>query len=235
MYSMRVVGVDGCKEGWVAVVLQEGRTLEAGYFQTIEQVIAAHSSAAAIGVDIPIGYPVRGSRQADLQARHRLGTVRGRSVFDTCPPWAIAQDSYEATQREAERRRARGEAVACPSKQSWALKRKMLEVERIARTNVLVYEVHPELSFWAMRQQKPILESKRTWAGFWIRLRLLEEQGIRIPDDIDNGELCGIDDVLDAAAVAWSAHRIATRTAGFFPPRGEEQFDEHGRAVAIWY
>ena len=40
------------------------------------------------------------------------------------------------------------------------------------------------------------------------------------------------DDVLDAAAVAWSAHRMATGTAQSHPNPPEEA---NGHRIAIWY
>jgi len=199
-------------------------------------VLNAFPAAKVIGVDIPIGYPRHGVRLADAQARAALGPRRGRSVFDTCPPWAIALGDYEAVQARVERERARGREVVCPSRQSWGLRAKMEEVQRFAVADPRIREVHPEVSFWAMRGGMAVEESKRTWNGFWQRRRLLERQSIHIPDAIDNGELAGIDDVLDAAACAWTAHRIAEGVrAASFPPRGQEQHDEHGRAVAIWY
>lgn len=232
---MKVVGIDGCKDSWMAVELEKGRFEQARLLGTLEQVIRSFPDAAVFGVDIPIGYPVRGSRLADAQARAALGP-RGRSVFDAVPPGLLELESFEAVQREVEAVRRRGVPMPCPSRQAWGLKKKILEANRAAAADRRFYEVHPELSFWAMRGQQPVPESKRTWAGFWVRRRLLEQQGIIIPDVIENGELAGPDDVLDAAACAWSASRISRdHAAGCFPPPGQEQPDENGRHVAIWY
>jgi predicted RNase H-like nuclease len=41
-----------------------------------------------------------------------------------------------------------------------------------------------------------------------------------------------VDDVLDAAGAAWSAHRIATRVARPLPDPPEQR---DGRSIAIWY
>ena len=232
---MRVVGIDGCKDNWMAVELEHGQFKQARLVQSLEQAIRAFPDAVAYGVDIPIGFPVRGPRLADATARAVLGS-RGRSIFDAVPPKLLKLATYEDVQAAVEAARAKGIETTCPSRQSWGLKKKMLEANRIAAADRRIFEVHPEVSFWAMRGQKPVLESKRTWAGFWIRRRLLQREGILIPDAIENGELAGIDDVLDAAACAWTAHRIGrTHAAGHFPPPGQEQPDENGRPVAIWY
>ena len=219
----------------MAVELENGQFKQARLLGTLEQVIRAFPDAAVFGVDIPIGYPTRGMRMADVQARAVLGP-RGRSVFDACPPKLLKLETYEQVQAEVERARRKGVEVPCPSRQSWSIKPKMIEANRLAQSDQRVFEVHPEVSFWAMRAQKPVVENKRTWSGFWIRRRLLQQQGILIPDVIENGDLAGTDDVLDAAACAWSAQRIArVKQAGSFPPKGEEQRDDSGRACAIWY
>ena len=226
--------MDGCKENWVAVELENGRFTHARLFNTVEQVINAFPDAKAYGIDVPISYPRFGPRLADTQARAKLG-ARGRSVFDACPKWAIDLDDYEDVQRHVAKERARGRDIACPNRQSWSLRKKMKEAVLQANADRRLHEVHPEVSFWAMRGGMPVDESKRTWNGFWMRRRLLERQSIHIPDTIETGDLVGIDDVLDAAACAWTANRIAERKAESFPTRGDEQPDEHGRPVAIWY
>jgi len=59
---------------------------------------------------------------------------------------------------------------------------------------------------------------------------LLAGQEIRLPEELEEG--LGIDDVLDAAAAAWSALRKAKGTA-LSLPASPEIID--GRPVAIWY
>ena len=56
----------------------------------------------------------------------------------------------------------------------------------------------------------PLADSKSTWAGAVTRRRLLAAQGIELPGDLGlAGQQVGVDDVLDAAAVAWTARRFA--------------------------
>lgn len=220
----------------MVVELEHGQFKSARIVQSLEQVLRAYPDAAAYAVDIPIGYPERGPRLADATARQALGPARGRSIFDAVPPRYLKLDCYEDVQAAVEQDRKRNLEVPCPSRQAWGLKKKMQEANRASAGDRRIFEVHPEVSFWAMRGQKPVTESKRTWAGFWIRRRLLQRENILIPDTIENGELAGIDDVLDAAACAWSAHRIARgKDAGQFPPKDQSQTDENGRPVAIWY
>jgi predicted RNase H-like nuclease len=61
----------------------------------------------------------------------------------------------------------------------------------------------------------------------------LRAAGIELPDDLGEAGAAGVDDVLDAAAVAWSAHRIARGMARSLPEQPEPGPDGH--AAAIWY
>lgn len=78
----------------------------------------------------------------------------------------------------------------------------------------------------------PIPDSKKTWAGLEHRRRLLAENGIRFPADLgDAGRQAAPDDILDAAAVAWTAARAAAGTAQPLPDPPDD-YDDF--TVAIW-
>jgi predicted RNase H-like nuclease len=79
---------------------------------------------------------------------------------------------------------------------------------------------------------KPLLYGKKSWAGMWMRLELLGSAGIELPSSLGDADVVGIDDVLDAAAAAWSALRIASGKA-LSLPSPPERIDD--RDVAIWY
>lgn len=70
-----VAGVDGCKGGWVAVVLRNGRYHEARLLDCINSAFTELADVERIAIDIPIGY---GPREADLLAR---ALIAGSSVF----------------------------------------------------------------------------------------------------------------------------------------------------------
>jgi predicted RNase H-like nuclease len=72
-----------------------------------------------------------------------------------------------------------------------------------------LYEVHPELAFAALAGA-PIPESKHTSAGLAIRRELLTQAGLALPARVPGA---AENDLLDAAAVAWSARRIAVGQA----------------------
>ena len=219
---MIVVGVDVWKRGWVAVVLVDGAVAAVETHEAIVEVIDGHPDAVAIGVDIPIGLPAAPPRIADLQAA-AVGPRRA-SVFPTPPREVLGAATYAEARALARDRYGMG-----LSAQSYALRRRVLEVDAVAGDEPRLFEVHPEVSFRALAGE-PLAWPKRTWNGQMQRRRLLACANLVIPDHLDRAGAVPPDDVLDAAVVAWSAARIAARTAGSLP----EDATPSGRG-AIWY
>jgi predicted RNase H-like nuclease len=220
----RVLGVDGCPQGWVAVALVDGSFAGARVATHFAELV--EDPAAVIGVDIPLGSTGPG-RAADGEARALLGPRRG-SVF-LPPPRDVLEAPDHATANAACRARY-GRGV---SAQAWNLAGKMLDVEPHWQERPdRVFEVSPELSF-AQLGGAPRPHAKRTWAGARDRTALLATAGIELPDDLGAAGVAGTDDVLDAAAVAWSAARLAADVACSVPNPPER--DAAGRPVAIWW
>jgi predicted RNase H-like nuclease len=223
-----VAGLDACRTGWVAVVLEDGRFATAFVEATFTATLGRLDDAVAIGVDIPIGLPADGAgpRLADQAARGFVGPRRG-SVFPTPPRAPLLAPSYADARR----------LLPSLSAQSYALRLKILEVDAALRELLEVdealgdriFEVHPEVSFAALAGRH-LPHPKRTWNGLMERRRLLAGAGIELPDALPVD--APADDVLDAAVVAWTAHRKARGAAVALPADPPWQ---DGRAVAIWY
>jgi predicted RNase H-like nuclease len=223
---MRVGGVDAAgKAGWVAVVLEDGHFDRAHVARHLADLVGDLGPADAIGVDIPIGGTAAGFRQADRLARPLVGARRS-SVFAAPPPDIWTAESYEAAN---ELLSSSGRPKL--SRQSWALVPKIREADRVSRSDDRVVEVHPEVSFRAMAGVD--LPSKKTWDGMIRRRGLLTDNGIEVPGRLGPAGNVAVDDVLDAAAVAWSAGRIARGVATSLPDPPEAGVD--GREVAIWF
>jgi predicted RNase H-like nuclease len=222
-----VVGVDGCKAGWVGIVLHQGVFSRALLAANFHDLLIAVPTAKVVAVDIPIGLPTT-TRRADVEARRVVG-ARSSSVFPTPPRAAVdAATPEEANQRS---RALTGRGI---SRQSFALGKKILEVESCrAEAGATLYEIHPEVSFWALAGT-PLRARKQSWTGHAERRALLEAAGIVIPTDLGRaGLVAAADDVLDAAVAAWSAQRIASGHSRSLPNPPERDAD--GRPMSIWY
>jgi predicted RNase H-like nuclease len=223
--SVRVAGIDGCKGGWVGVVLaRDDVVVVAG--RTIASVVRDAGPVGVVGVDIPIGLPRGAVRAADRAAQTFLGARRS-TVFST-----PIRDALEAPTLAEAIAVSRDRTGAGISAQAYALRARILEVAAwLDGAGLDVREVHPEVSFSVM-VGRPMSSPKKSWNGTQERVAALEAAGIRLPADLGRaGATAGVDDILDAAAAAWSARRIARGDARCFPDPPE---DVAGRAVAIW-
>jgi predicted RNase H-like nuclease len=225
----RVLGVDACKAGWVGIAPADGvvRAFVHAEISGVVGLAAALGPLAAIAIDIPIGLADDKPRQADLLARAAAG-ARWASVFSTPVRRALATDDYQRAL--AISRELTGGGI---SRQAFNLREKILQVDSwYPQRPCPVVEAHPELSFRAMAGTE-LSDSKSTWAGAVTRRRLLAEAGIEVRGDLSlTGLRVGVDDVLDAAAVAWTAGRMA-RGAARHAPDPPERFSD-GIECAIW-
>lgn len=218
------IGVDGCTNGWVAVAIAEG-FVRASVHRDFADVIDHYGEADVIGVDMPLGLVPSDRRDADREARRFL-SGQASCVFPAPPrPVLEALDYGDACGIAL---RVSGKSI---SRQSYAIVEKMRQVDAFAAEPRL-FEVHPEVSFRLLGDAR-IPWSKKTYGGMRRRLSLLRSAGVELPDDLDEANAVGIDDVIDAAAAAWSARRIARGEARSFP-EVPTQRDRSGRAIAIW-
>ena len=250
MGSKRVLGVDACRAGWVGIALDGGdvRAYFAPGMAELAGRAAADGPVTVIAIDIPIGLPDASRRRADQLAREALGP-RWPSLFITPVRAAVEADDYRDA--AAENRRRAGEGL---SRQAFNLQAKIRDVDQWLHAAspvppqanrelsfsaqvgspgpAQVVEAHPELSFAAMAGA-PLRSRKTTWAGAAERRALLGQAGLLLPDDLGlAGDRAGVDDVLDAAAAAWTARRVSQGSARCLPPVPEIFSD--GIPAAIW-
>ncbi|GAA5120897.1 DUF429 domain-containing protein [Haloechinothrix salitolerans] len=215
--------------GWVGIVLDNGRMtahVASGIAALVDQA-SADGPVAVVGIDMPIGLPDNGPRQADQLARQAVWRLRS-SVFMT--PTRSALGCSDHASASARNRELTGQGMSI---QAYGLKPKLLEVDGWARQAAVdVVEVHPEVSF-AHLAGAPLDVGKRTHDGVVRRRKLLREAGIVTDEELGTvGRGVGVDDVLDAAVVAWSAHRVAVGCAVTMPDPPEVFSD--GWPAAIW-
>jgi predicted RNase H-like nuclease len=227
--SPRVLGVDAARAGWVGVALGAGAP-QAYVARGLADLVALARTGgpvAAVGIDIPIGLPDAGRRAADVLAKAAIGPLRS-SVFVTPVREALLAPDHPAA--VAVNRRLAGEGVSI---QAYGLRHRVLEAERYAAgADHPVLEVHPEVVF-AELHGAPLPVRKPTWAGAALRHQLLAGQGVALHGDLGlAGHDVAVDDVLDAAAVAWTTRRYVAGVARSLPDPPEVFAD--GWPAAIW-
>ena len=222
-----VLGVDGCPAGWVGALLVDDRCSLLVADTVAGLVEQAAVAPTVVGVDIPIGLPDTGPRQADLAARRELPVRRKSSVFPT--PVRDAVGAVSHPEANAAHRAATGRGL---SVQGFHLCRRIAEVDGWVRSGpgMPVLEVHPEVSFTELGADTT--PSKRTTAGAATRLAALRRAGIVIPDLLRRPGV-GTDDALDACAVAWTARRYARGEARRLPETPERFSDGLDAAIHV--
>lgn len=209
---MRVAGVDGTKGGWVAIALEDGRFSEDYVLRPVETDFGELGRADVIAVDVPIGF---GPREADPAARAFLAGAAS-TVFTT-PRREVLEVPF-------------GPGLGV-SAQAHALGPRIIHITDLASSDSRVVEVHPEVSFRAMNDKQPLRYRKKSSGGALERIDLLHRHGIDLAR-LNAAALAPIDDILDAAAAAWTAHRVSLGIATPLPDPPEVVA---GRPVAIWY
>lgn len=204
-------GADITKGRWIVVVLEDGRFQRAFVENTIANVLNVVEDFAVLAVDIPIGLPRgRRHRQCDVEAKALL-KPNSSSVFFAPPHRVLIEPIYERANLLSKTEYRRG-----ISRQAYGLRTKILEVAPIAARDDRIVEAHPEVCFLTMKGA-PLEFSKKTWNGQMERRSLLRAQGIEIPDQLDPAGSIPPDDLLDAAAAAWTAWRVHRHQADVLP------------------
>ncbi len=231
---MQVVGVDGCPGGWVAISYDtEADTLASRVYASFAELLAAYPDVTAIGVDIPIGLAQGAPRDCDVEARRVLGPRRS-SVFPAPDPRVIDAPTYEEALELSRSLTDKG-----ISRQGFAIYRKVAEVNRVVTPEQQrsVFEVHPEVSFWALAGRRPMEHHKSTPEGYEERRALLASAfPVPIPTREEARGLARPatpDDVLDAIVAAWTAQRHAEGQAGRLPT--DPPTDARGLRMEIVY
>ena len=202
---MRVAGVDGCRAGWVAFKVEVPALTTSVDVADLREVLDTRpADLACVGIDIPIGL-LEGPRACDKAARKLLGQPRGSSVFPApCRPALGAQTYAEASSIN---RQKIGRGL---SQQAWGIAPKIKQVDDAITSECQrwAFEVHPEVCFWALNQHRPMAHNKKTQEGIAERIALLRRVFPEIETHLANRPArVGADDLLDAAAAAWTALR----------------------------
>ena len=234
---MRGLGLDAAgKAGWVGVAVDD-RGFVGAYLalQAIDVVAAAEDNAGApadvVAIDIPIGLVAAPTRSADGAARAFVGP-RSSSVFPAPHPEVLDLPDHASVNRHLV-------AIGMPrvSAQAFHLFARVREIrnEPDLGGDARVIEAFPEASFCGMKGAH-LVTTKKTWAGQHERRALLAVASppIVLPDELGLAGSVPVDDVLAAAAVAWSALRHAHGEAQRLGDPAEHDVAT-GREAVVWW
>jgi len=227
---MFVAGVDGCRAGWIAFKVEvHSLATSVDVVDLAELLSRRPDDLLCLAIDIPIGL-LNGSRACDKAARKLLAQPRGTSVFAAPCRAALSATTHVAASQINRDKTGRG-----LSQQAFGIMPKIKQVDDAITSECQgwAFEVHPEVCFWALNQRRPMAHNKRTKEGVAERIALLRHAFPQIERHLANRPTrVGADDLLDAAAAAWTALRWYCREAERVCI---SEFDEMGLATTIYY
>ena len=229
-----VAGVDGCRGGWLYVVARierDGMAIDCcEVASSFKQVIEATENCSAVAVDMPIGLSVDGRRQADFEARRRLGPRRS-SVFPAPARCLIEAQGDFATLNELSKRRC-GRGI---SRETCNILPKIAEVDSCMTPELQnrIVEAHPELAFWCLNGCVHLGHAKKQPEGRMQRLGLLEWLFGPSITKLTLPRGAAPDDLYDAAVLTRTASRLLSGDAVHLP--AEAQYDARGLRMEIVY
>jgi predicted RNase H-like nuclease len=251
--DLTIAGVDGCKAGWIAVMLAPGGQPAAAIFRTFAALVDSLPGDAVIAVDMPIGLPEitrKGGRGPEMLVRPLLG-ARQSSVFSIpsrAAVYAAVEEFttlefwYEAHRMASTVARTTSEPARSVSIQAFGIFPKIREIDGLlqARPELAqrVIESHPEVAFWRLNDEQAMRLPKKVKgqvnpAGMAERRTLLAGLGLS-RDFLEAASPRGAaaDDFLDACALLFIAARHARRQTRPFPDPPD--VDAYGIPIAIW-
>ena len=227
---MYVAGADGCRGGWIAF------KVDLPAHATSVEVVDLPAwlrdrppDLTCLGIDIPIGL-LRGPRACDKAARKLLGQPRGTSVFPAPCRAALGAQTYAEASSINRQKTTMG-----LSQQAWGIAPKIKQVDDAitCECQQWAFEVHPEVCFWALAGERPMAHSKKTKDGAVERAAVLRPPFPEIERHLANRpRAVGADDLLDAAAAAWTALRWHRNEAECVCT---PELDDRGLSTTIYY
>lgn len=213
-----IAGVLPVPGGWLAATAKvQGVTVapeRPQVFPTFIDVLDYKPAYQVVALFAPVGLldqPVPKGRTCERAARSLLGHPRSSAIASAPVRAVLGCSTYE-------------DAVTANGGQlspvRWRQIKKIAEVDKDVAPywQRTVFEVHPELSFFQLNEDRPVSYPKHTQAGVAERRALL---AARLPgvETIVDARLTGVTvpQLVDAAACLWTARRIFSRAISRLP------------------
>ena len=226
------MGVDGCRGGWVAAVLDHG-DLRLERYDMVDPLVERYPLFDAFLIDMAVGLRNSSDQvRPDDAARKELG-IKGSSVFPIPSRDAVYTNGEEA--QKAANLRTLGKSLA---KQSIAIIPKIREVDEFLNSHPKyknrILESHPEVDFSRLNGSV-LMSRKKEEPGSSERIAVLSEF-------LDEKDLIGIydkarelkcnqDDLIDAICLAVTGALYAHGQCETIPEKPES--DERGLLMQL--
>lgn len=205
--SITSIGVDGCKGGWIAAILKQGKLIIEKY-SSLNKIIQVYPDFDEFLIDMVIGLPsTKGHIRPDTYAR-KIINERTSTIF----PAPCRQAVYANSVAEAydQNERVLGKKF---TPLTVGIIPKMRELDSFFQANSeyknVIKESHPEVCF-ARLNGRTVLTKKPEIDGMEERINILSSY---IPDLTLNKVAvhaknlkCNIDDIVDAVCLAVTAN-----------------------------
>jgi predicted RNase H-like nuclease len=234
------IGIDGCKAGWIAVLLSADAQCQVKLYASIYELWEELRAARLLLIDMPIGLPPAECpiRQCDRDARRMLKPRRASAVFPAPIRAVLQAGSYEEANMRSKQLASRG-----LSKQTWHLVKKIRELDLLLQSDPTargkLVEAHPELSFAVLSDSgQPMLHNKKTKLGFDERIGHLQKLYPQAESVVDRAlklykrKEVARDDVVDALILAVTA-LVSGGIDGLTGVPLTRQYDELGLPMQI--
>jgi len=231
-----VAGVDGCKDGWLVGIFSVNNDrceLESlTVAKDFKEEVSKTENCRAACVDIPIGLSENGNpRKCDMEARKILAAPRASSVFPPPVRQCLSAKNYEDACDIS--LKVKGKKL---SRQSFFIMDKIRQVDELMTPALQerIREVHPEVSFWALNNEKPMRLAKKKLTGRQERINLLRAEFANVAEEVaKKPEGVAADDVLDVFVAGWTAAQVLKGNIKTLPEKPE--IDSKGLRMEIVY
>ncbi|NHN30004.1 DUF429 domain-containing protein [Paenibacillus agricola] len=244
MRSIKAVGIDGCRAGWIAFLFNGTvkQLWEAKVYETIDALWEELSEVDLLLIDMPIGLPAHQApvRLCDVEARKLLRPTRASSIFPAPIRDLLAVQEYPEANALSKKLASRG-----LSKQTWNLMPKIRELDLLLQANIAarlkLRESHPELIFASLNGGIPLTHNKKTQAGYEQRLQLLLKWCPEAHTLVEQAliqfqrKAAARDDIVDALVLAISARWGANEVGVLEKLPTIQQYDATGLPMEIYF
>lgn len=235
--NKQFIGIDGCRSGWLAAVIESSGALSFSLHATILDLLNTYPHASKYWIDMPMGLS-EGNVLRDVEnpARELLKPNRTSTIFTPPCRSAVYADTYEEAKILNKQRTGKSISI-----QAWNLVPKIRELDQLLLERPSLaerfYESHPEIGFRQLNTGQLLQSRKASQVGFEERMAILQSYLPKAEHMVQNflqdlpRSQVKADDVCDALCLALSA--LQAEEKGVFVISGTRPADARGIPMRI--